>query len=415
VLPSAALIVLAMGMGWLLYKRHWPLWPVTATGFVLMMAAVWGGLQMPLLGLTREAWPSLSVWMLVLLAYSWLASVLPVWSLLQARDFLNSLLLYLGLIVAYLGFFVSAPEFVAPALRPHPPGAPSLFPFVFIIIACGAASGFHSLVASGTTAKQIAHETDAQAIGYGGMLGESALGLLAVLATTAGVAGQEGAAPREVWAATYHDWGAMQGLGRQLGVFITGTAGFVERLGIADHRTAVAFVAVFVVSFALTTLDSATRLLRFNIAEIGETLGWRFLGNRFVASAGAVASIAFFAFHEIGGRPAGLALWALFGTVNQLLAGLALLAITLYLHQRGKNAWVTGVPMVFMLGSTVFAMLANLRRFWARWDEGAGALFVLGSILLVMALWLLVEGVLSLWRTRRQRPIEDPVIRLGDS
>jgi carbon starvation protein len=412
VLPSAALILLALVMGWLLYKRHWPLWPTTAGGFVLMMAAVWGGLESPLLGLSRADWPPIEGWMALLLAYSWLASVLPVWSLLQARDFLNSLLLYLGLIVAYAGFFVAAPEFVAPAVRLDPPSAPSLFPFVFIIIACGAASGFHSLVASGTTAKQIAKETDARVIGYGGMIGESLLALLAVLATTAGVVAQGDISPREVWAETYRDWGAMQGLGRQLGVFITGAASFVDGLGIADHKTAVAFVAVVVVSFALTTLDSATRLLRFNIAEIGETLGWRFLGNRFLASAGAVGAIAFFAFYKISGRPAGLALWALFGTINQLLAGLALLAVTLYLYQRGRNPWLTGVPMVFMLGSTVSAMISNLRRFWARWDEGAGTLFVLGGLMLAMALWLIVEAISGLARMRREGRISEMTISL---
>ncbi len=169
------------------------------------------------------------------------------------------------------------------------------------------------------------------------MIGESLLGLLAVLACTAGVLGVGGAEPAAVWETTYRDWGSMQSLGQQVGVFITGAAHFIERLGFADHRLATAFVAVVVVSFALTTLDSATRLLRFNISEIGETLRWRILDNRYLASALAVGVIAFFAFYEIAGRPAGLALWRLFGTTNQLLAGLALLAVTLYLVKRGKN------------------------------------------------------------------------------
>ena len=146
-------------------------------------------------------------------------------------------------------------------------------------------------------------------------------------------------------------------------------------------------VTVVVVSFALTTLASATRLLRFNISEIGETLGVKVLDNRYLASALAVGVIAFFAFYEIGGRPAGLALWRLFGTTNQLLAGLALLAVTLYLVKRRRNPWFTGVPMLFMLASTVVAMLSNLRDFWRQWDEGGGALFVVGLVLLVLWVW----------------------------
>jgi carbon starvation protein len=405
VFPSALLIVVAMVMGWLLYKRKFPLLPTTAVGFVLMLAGVWGGLRWPLLWFDRASWPGQGSWILVLLGYSFLASVLPVWSLLQSRDFLNSLLLYLGLALSYLGLFVWRPEFAAPAFRPHPDGAPSFYPFVFIIIACGAASGFHSLVASGTTAKQISNETHARSIGFGGMIGESLLGLLAVIACTAGVLGTGAADPAAIWESTYRDWGSMQSLGQQVGVFVTGAAHFIERLGVADHRLATAFIAVVVVSFALTTLDSATRLLRFNISEIGETLRLPLLDNRYVASGLAVAVISFFAFYEIGERPAGLALWRLFGTTNQLLAGLALLVVTLYLVKRGRNPWFTGLPMLFMLVSTLTAMLSNLSDFWRQWDEGGSALFVVGLILLVLAIWLAVESLAALARARRTAPL----------
>ncbi len=207
----------------------------------------------------------------------------------------------------------------------------------------------------------------------------------------------------------------MQSLGQQVGVFITGAAHFIERLGVADHRLATAFIAVVVVSFALTTLDSATRLLRFNISEIGETLGFRLLDNRYVSSVLAVAVIAFFAFYEIGDRPAGLALWQLFGTINQLLAGLALLVVTLYLVKRGRNPWFTGLPMLLMLVSTVVAMISNLRDFWRQWDEGGGALFVVGLILLVLAIWLVIESLAALARARRSEPLESMEITYRDS
>jgi len=406
VFPSAALIAIAMAMGYLLYKKKFPLGPSTVVGFLLMMAAVWGGLRWPLLWMDTSTWPGQSAWIVILLIYSFVASVLPVWSLLQARDFLNSLMLYLGLGLSYLGLFVWRPEFAAPAFRPNPEGAPSFYPFVFIIIACGAASGFHSLVASGTTAKQIGKETDARFIGYGGMIGESLLGLLAILACTAGILGTGGYSASEVWADTYHDWGSMQSLGQQVGVFITGAAQFIEKLGFVNHRIATAFIAVVVVSFALTTLDSATRLLRFNISEMGETLRLRILDNRYISSTAAVFVIAFFAFYKIGGKPAGLALWRLFGTTNQLLAGLALLAVSLYLYQRGKNPWYTAVPMVFMAVSTIIAMFSNLRDFWAQWDEGGNVLFLVGLILLVLAFWLMGEALAAVLRFRGKKPID---------
>ncbi|MFQ5349808.1 MAG: carbon starvation CstA family protein, partial [Thermoanaerobaculia bacterium] len=127
VFPSALLIAVAMAMGWLLYKRKFPLLPTTAVGFVLMLLGVWGGLEWPLLWLDRASWPAQGGWILILLTYSFIASVLPVWSLLQARDFLNSLLLYLGLGASYLGLFVWRPEFAAPVFRPDPEGAPSFY------------------------------------------------------------------------------------------------------------------------------------------------------------------------------------------------------------------------------------------------------------------------------------------------
>ncbi|NQW04364.1 MAG: carbon starvation protein A [Acidobacteria bacterium] len=406
VLPSAALVGIAFVMGHLLYRKQYPLGKTTAVGFVLMMLSVWAGLYWPLMGMDRAVWPSAAVWTILLLAYAFTASVLPVWKLLQARDFLNSLLLYLGLAASYAGLLIWQPEFAAPMYRPNPEGAPSLYPFTFIIIACGAASGFHALVSSGTTSKQINKETDARFIGYGGMLGESLLGLLAVLATTAGVVGAGGLSAAEVWNNQYANWGVIQGLGTQVGVFITGAAQFIERLGIVDARAATAFIAMVVVSFALTTLDSGTRLLRYNISEMGETLKIQILGDRYVSSLLAVFIIAFFAFYTIDGRPAGLALWRLFGTTNQMLASLALLVVSLYLYQRGRNPWFTVVPMVFMAVSTIFAMLSNLQDFWAQWDEGGSLLFMVALALLVLAVWLMIEAVVAVQRFRGREPID---------
>ena len=222
VMPSVFLIVFAALMGYLTYRRGWSHAPLTAVGFVSTCLVVWIAIQNPLAGVERTEWPSSESWTLALLAYAFVASILPVWSLLQARDYLNSLFLYLGLGLAFLGILVSRPQFAAPAFRSDPEGAPAFLPFVFIIIACGAASGFHSLVSSGTTSKQIGNELDAQPIGYGGMIGESLLGLLAVIAATAGVAAHGAQSATEIWHSTYQNWASMQGLGQQVGVFITG-------------------------------------------------------------------------------------------------------------------------------------------------------------------------------------------------
>ncbi len=399
VLPSGALMVLAMGMGYLLYKKKFPLGKTTLVCFALMLFFVWLGTIYPTLGLDPEVWPGDTGWKCTLLGYAALASVLPVWSLLQARDFLNSLLLYLGLGAAYLGLFVLQPQFQAPAVQMNPEGAPGLFPFVFIVIACGAASGFHGLVSSGTTAKQIGNEKDAHFIAYGGMVGESLLGLLAVLACTAGF--QSDAA----WHTAYRDWSTIQvGLGNKLGAFIQGTANFLQALGL-DANLAAGFIAVIVVSFALTTLDSATRLLRFNVSEIGRALRLKILENRFVATGIAVAAIGFFAFYTIPNKnpdlppqSAGLTLWTLFGITNQLLAGLTLLVVSLYLFQRGRNSLFTGIPALFMLTSTLWATVNRLRGFWT---EGNALLFVVGLCLFILALWIIVEAVITFRRGDR--------------
>ncbi len=395
VMPSATLMVIAMVSGILMHRRGVSLLPVAVIGFLLQLLSIWGGMKLPTLGLPESFWPAPATWTWILLAYAFAASVLPVWALLQSRDFLNSLLLYLGLGLAFAGLFLGDHAFAAPAFRPDPPGAPGLLPFVFIIIACGAASGFHGLVSSGTTAKQLDRETHAQPIGYGGMIGESLLGLLATLACTAGVASPA------LWHEMYHDWASVQGLAMKIDAFIHGTTTFVVDLGVAPNLAA-ALIAMVVVSFALTTLDSATRLLRFNIEELSSYLRLPFGQNRYVSSLLACATIGTFAFYEIEGRPAALALWTLFGTTNQLLAGLTLTLVSLWLRARGKPTWPTALPAVFMMLSTLAAMATNLRDFAPGGREQDHLLLIVGSILFVLALWLMVEALLALRRPARR-------------
>ena len=386
VFPSVALMALAVGMGILFYKKGFALGPLTAIGFALTLGAVVLGVVMVKPDLSTNSWSY------ILLGYGFLASVLPVWLLLQPRDFLNSLLLYLGLASIFGGFLLLRPSFAAPALDLAPTGAPSFYPFVFIVIACGAVSGFHGLVSSGTTAKQISKETDATFIGYGGMVGESLLGLSAVLACTAGFSSAQ------AWSSHYSSWDSAQGLASKLDAFITGSGVFIGTLGIPEDL-AKAFVALVAVSFAMTSLDSSTRLLRYNIEEISESIRIPVIGNRYVASALAVGAIGFFALLEIDGQPAGLALWALFGTTNQIMAGLTLLTVTLYLLLRKRNYLYTLIPMIFMLVTTVVAMVLNVRLYF---NQGNYLLLTVGGILLFLAVWLIIEGVVRFSRAREE-------------
>jgi carbon starvation protein len=389
VVPSATILISALIIGWLVRRRRFRLGPLISIAFVLVLAIVIASPHMPV------RWASSDGWTWILLVYAWLASVLPVWSLLQPRDFLNSLLLYVGLGLTYLGFFILRPEFASPVVDTHPDGAPPMYPFVFIVIACGAASGFHSLVSSGTTAKQLAKETQARPIGYGAMIGESLLGLAAVLACTAGFVSPA------AWRHHYADWASIQGLGSSMSAFIEGATRFVSTVGLAE-QTARTLIAVVVVSFALTTLDSATRLLRYNIEEISASIRFEPLGNRYLSSTLAVAAISFFAFYRIDGHAAGLALWQLFGSTNQLLAGLALLTVSLYLLQRKRPSLPYLIPMVFMMVTTVIAMFNKLRGFWA---EGNTTLLLVGSAISGIAVWLVVEAVLAI-RSYSRRPAE---------
>lgn len=402
VFPSLWLMIIAAVSGWLMEKRGVSMNPIIVVGFILSLIGIWVGLAMKRAGVYDPSWwPSGSEWMIGLLMYAFAASVLPVWSLLQPRDFLNSLLLYLGLGLAYLGLFVGQPSFDAPALVMEPVGAPPMLPFVFILIACGAASGFHGLVSSGTTAKQLDLETHARPIGYGGMIGESLLGLLAVLACTAGFQSPER------WHEHYASFHTARGLSQKLGGFIEGTTHFLTSLGI-PAELASALIAMVVVSFALTTLDSATRLLRFNIEELVAPLGNQWLSNRYVSSALACLTIATFAFYKIGGKPAALALWALFGTTNQLLAGLTLTLVTLYLRRRGKSIWYTALPAVFMLSSTFISMGLNLSSYLSA-DRPDWLLISVGLTLLVLGLWIIIEAVIAFLRpmTSHQDPTQD--------
>jgi carbon starvation protein len=367
-----------------------------------------------------------TTWIYLLLGYAGLASVLPVWLLLQPRDYLNSYKLYIGLILIVAGLVVYAftaekgAAIVAPKFNEaaaNDKSAPPWIPFLFITVACGACSGFHNLVSSGTTVRQIASERDCRPVGYGAMILEGMLAVLVILACTVPYANVE------QWSQRYASWSAVNqsGIGVKLDAFISGAAQFVAALGVNEAFAAV-FMSVVVVAFAMTTLDSATRLLRFNVEEISKSFGiaanestsgssrWTM---RIGAAMLAVVAIGFFAVLEIPTgavdangaavkKPAGIVLLLLFGTSNQLLAGLGLLTVSIWLLKSGRNHWVTFYPMIFMLAMTITAMFIQLKSFWnaspRQWIP-----FITCTVILGLALWLIIEAVSGYGRYAKER------------
>ena len=338
-------------------------------------------------------------WVWALLIYSFIASVLPVWLLLQPRDYLNSHQLVTGLVVLSLGLFVLRPEVVAPVIDLDPDGAPSLIPFLFVTIACGAISGFHGLVSSGTTSKQLARAQDARPIGYGAMLGEGLLGLLAVLAATAGFSSGE------EWSTHYASWGAANGLAAKLDAFVSGGATFVASLGI-DREIARTFMAVMVIAFAATSLDTSARIQRLVISELADAYGVRALRNRFFAGAMGIGAALLLATTQ-GGGTGGLALWPLFGTTNQLVASVTLLVVSIWLKRQGRPIAYTAIPMVALALTTAWAMAGNLRHYYADF-ETLWLLALSGTAVLGLDLWILLEGGRILLRPAAPPPPARP-------
>jgi carbon starvation protein len=343
-----------------------------------------------------------TLWILLLFAYGWIASRLPVWVLLQPRDYINSHQLFIALGVIGLGVIIGFDTIAAPAFN-SVGGSRNWFPFLFVTIACGAVSGFHSLVSSGTTSKQLDRDTDAKYVGYMGSLGEGSLALGAVLATTAGI----GIVGLD-WNEQYADFAtASDGA---LGNFVQGVAGFASNLGVPVEYGTI-FAAVVVISFAATTLDTGIRLQRYIIQEIGEIAGNRTLSQNInLATTLAVLFPLGLALAPAGGDGDTLAfgrLWTLFGTTNQLTAGLALAVIAVWVTKNGRSAMAQIVPLAFLLFMTVWALVINLREFVS---TGDWLLAPLDLAILLLAGWLIVEAVLAIRgaRTDAGQQVESP-------
>ncbi|TYP88512.1 carbon starvation CstA family protein [Blastococcus xanthinilyticus] len=401
VIPIVVEIPLAIGLGVYIYRTRSSALLPSIAGVIVLYALILVGNAFPIsldglaeaLGVEQTR----NVWVVLLFAYTWIASRIPVWVLLQPRDYINSHQLFIALAVIGLGVIVGMNTIQAPVVNDVPEGSPSFFPFLFITIACGAISGFHSLVSSGTTSKQLDKESDARYVGYMGAVGEGSLATGAVLAATAGVA-----ASQADWDALYPDFATASG--GAVGNFVDGVAVFANNLAIPLDLATI-FAAVVVISFAATTMDTGVRLQRYVVQEIGELLGVKALSrNLTVATTIAVViplGMALIPGEGEAGYTFGV-LWQLFGTTNQLTAGLALSVIAVWITRRGRNPLAALIPLAFLLVMTSWALIVNLRNFIEAEDW---VLAPLDALIFVLAIWLIVEAGLALRSAYRERPV----------
>ncbi len=365
---SILFIAIAVGFGILVYRRGVSLKVGSVIGVLLLVLCIYLGTLFPI-NLSKE------MWMYILLGYIFVASVTPVWILLQPRDYLNSFLLYAMLLGGVIGIIIANPVITLPAVTGFSVEGKMMFPMLFVIVACGAISGFHSLVGSGTTSKQIDSEKDIKLIGYGSMLIEGVLAVIALI-TIAYISADKVA-----------ELG-----GNPVTIFSNGLGNFMSSLGI-PVEVGTSFTALAISAFALTSLDTATRLARFIFQEAFNVKGKtpskpvKILTNRFVATGITVflgGALAFNGWKSI---------WPIFGSANQLLSAIALLALSIWLKSMGKEHRMASIPMVFMFGVTLFALVqlifANLSN---------PILLIFSISLFALAIVLIVQAVMAFIR-----------------
>jgi len=411
VLPVWLEVPIAIYLGYLIYKKgaNVTTWSIIAVAAMYLTVVI--GAYVPIKLPTIAGIPPTGIWTIILLIYAFIASVLPVTTLLQPRDFINSHQLVVALALLTLGVIFTGVggrlEIVAPAVQLSPPESPPMWPFLFITIACGAISGFHSLVSSGTSAKQVRNEQDSLFVGYGSMLMEGVLATLVIIAVSAGIGLGYTAKTGETltglaaWTKHYASWAAAGGIGNAARAFVDGSANMMATIGISK-KFGIVIMGVFIASFAGTTLDTATRIQRYVISELFGGLKLDFLTDRYVATFVATASAALLAFATGASGAGALKLWPLFGATNQTLAALALIIITLYLKRRGGIKWlVPGLPAVFMTVMTIWAVILNQFKFGA---GGNTLLQVINICILFVALWIAIEGVIKFFITEEVPP-----------
>jgi carbon starvation protein len=411
--PSSVLAVwlqipIAIYLGHLIYKKgkNVGFWSIIAV--VVMYVTIIMGSYFPLDMPAIFGIPATGIWTIILLIYAYIASVLPVTTLLQPRDFINAYQLIIAMLLLLLGVIVSSfigkLEVVAPVVQFTPQEAPPMWPFLFVTIACGAISGFHSLVASGTSAKQVRNEKDSFFVGYGSMLVEGFLATLVIIAVAAGIGmgytkGDQTLFGFQAWSTHYATWTAAAGLGSKIGAFANGAANMISTIGI-PHHIAIVIMGVFVASFAGTTLDTATRIQRYVVSELATDLKIRVLTNRYIATAFVVITAATLAFASGADGAGALTLWPMFGAVNQTLAALALIIITLYLKRSGGFKWmIAGLPALFMSVMTLWATILNQVEYSGKEDI---LLLIINAATILIVIWIVVEGLIKFFSRSEQ-------------
>ena len=410
VLPINIQIIIALIIGWIIYKKGMNTFIPSIIALGILYLFVWLGTHMPLsfssLGWEKDQ--QTSVWIIILFIYSGIASLLPVWLLLQPRDYINSHQLLVGLGLIFLGIAVANPIIEAPPIRTSfEASAPSIFPLLFVTIACGAISGFHGLVSSGTTSKQINSITDARLIGYGGMIGEGTLALASTICAIAGIGlvttcdlPAIGAVSDLTWSIYYDSWAHASA--NKATAFVLGGGALLESLGISPEL-AKTLMAVLVIAFAATTLDTATRIQRFIITELGIVLRFKLLTNRYVATIAAILPAILLVFVNVSlpssteAKQVAWVLWPIFGASNQMLAALTLMVLTLYFWQKNKPVLALFIPMILVMLVTIVTLCLKAMEFYSQ----NTILFVIDLFLIGLVMWMIVEGIIVFQKKRK--------------
>ena len=390
VIPTWGALIVAVFVGQAMYRWNWNLPIVTVVGVVALFILIPLGDRFPLafpeelLGLPPETW-----WILILFAYGAIASLLPVWVLMQPRDYINGLQLFIVLALLYISVAIATPTVVAPAINNNVPAdTPSLMPLLFVTIACGAISGFHGTVSSGTTSKQIDREGDARFVGYFGAVGEGLLALGTILVTTSAFR-------------TVAEWEEIYSSFSNGGVEVFVEAGGTlvnQGIGLSPSLSSTV-LATMAVLFAATTMDTAVRLQRYIVQEIGQTFNVRI--DMYTATAIAVGVCIALTFSAGADGSGGVIIWPLFGTTNQLLAALTLSIVAVMLMRRRRPFLPVLIPAVFVIFVSIYALIVQLGQFY---NDGNWLLLVLDIIVLIAAVWVLIEAAMAMVRTRNQEP-----------
>ena len=380
VLPVNIEIIVAIFIGFLIYKKKIDALIPSLIALAILYLFVWIGSNNPisLQDFGVESTNVKHTWIVLLFFYSAIASLIPVWILLQPRDYINSHQLIVGLGLIFLSIFIARPEVIAPAVANTNSGPP-MIPFLFVTIACGAISGFHGLVSSGTTSKQVSKMSDARMIGYGATLGEGSLALAATIAAVAGISfistGENFCLP---WSCGF------KGV-NPLDTFILGSSGLLQQIGLSESIS-VTLIVVLVVSFAATTLDSATRIQRYIITEFGSATKIKFLENKYLATLISIIPAYFITVNdELRSN-----LWTTFGASNQMLAALTLMILSIYFWKKRKNIFPLVIPMLLIMIITISALFIKFQE-----STNNMVLFINGTLIFLI-FWMIIEGIIHI-------------------